>query len=172
MWASGNSLFVFSLDSTSYYNLITSWWNKKEQIEEKEEIVSCTFDRYEIDNQIRKCLIVIYSNGFQIWDISDLNHVFEIYSTREFPGISMGRMVPNPTVNDEKEDKFYNSRPVFLFLQNNDDSNIPCKLTFISLKNSNTSFLQFRKETKILDIQCNSHAICIVRAICIKIIQN
>jgi len=155
------------LDEKTYFDKITTsvsgWWGKPKggQNAGREKIISCTFDTYEIENELRRCIIVVYLSGFQIWDITDLNHVFEVYSVRGYDSISMVKMLPTPAGVEDKDCPFYNARPAVLVVQNRKTDTTACNLTFISFIKKLDNVKPIHLKQEVLDVQCNPHAICL-----------
>ena len=156
------------MENSTYFDKlatsVTGWWVKPKggQNTEREKILSVTFDTFELDGETRRCMILVYLSGYQVWDITDMDHICEIYSARGLSCITFARMVPTPAMKEEEDAPFYGDRPVLLLVQE-DESNAKTAsvLKFVSLRTSQMVPLHGFKY-QILDVQCNSHVICLV----------
>lgn len=119
--------------------------------EEKDKIESVTFSALETENQTKiPCLIITYSNGFQIWNIENPENVYEIFSKREGP-IKLAKLLPLPLIEEDKEHPFYGKRPLIAIAsKTNENPNFPNNMVkLISLKNGECiNILRFRTEVK------------------------
>lgn len=123
----------------------------------------CNFDKYEVNDSVRNCISLVYPSGYQIWDITCLDKVFEIFSMRDVPCVKAVKLIPTPEIKEEKGTPFFESRPLVVAVK--DDKNSPDSsiLTFTSLKSGESSMV-FKH--KISNVHCNRHAICVVKFLC------
>jgi hypothetical protein len=160
--------------------LWTGYWRKPASVptdrsaQEKEQILSCTFDQYELGEQTRRCLILTYQRGIQIWDIEDLENVVEIHSKRDFDRPIKSAMIL-PTTLAEKRDKhksvFSGHRPVLAILCGN-DGRYQSSILFYSLSGGKlldqlTLNYGAKNKSKASDLTihsmyCNRNVICLV----------
>eukprot|EP00727_Mastigamoeba_balamuthi_P012994 m51a1_g8317 hypothetical protein (855) ;mRNA; r:113413-116592 len=81
-----------------YLSVVTSYWKRPKPPEHhsNEIITWASFDHYSFDgsNQ-RKCLVMAYTTGFQVWDLEDMSDVREVCSRRDV-SIKVARFLAGP----------------------------------------------------------------------------
>lgn len=105
---------------------------------------------------------MVYPSGYQIWDITSLEHVYEIFSCRNSSCIKAVKFIPTPEITEEKGAPFYGQRPLVVAIKDDESDPNSSILAISSIKSSEKpSSISFKH--KIQDVACNSHAICVVR---------
>ena len=84
----------------------------------------CNFDKIEYRQEIINCLVICYTNGFQIWNIEDKNDFKEILNKNEGLPVHFVKILPNPTVIE-------NDRP-YLLVYSEHEHTKPTKLFSIT----------------------------------------
>lgn len=76
---------------------VTSSISIAEEQHQREQVHWAGFDRIELGpGNTRRVLLLTYSNGFQVWDVEKVNHVFELASKRDGP-VAFLRVQPQPS---------------------------------------------------------------------------
>ncbi|CAI9102358.1 OLC1v1000618C1 [Oldenlandia corymbosa var. corymbosa] len=68
----------------------------------KDQVLWASFDRIEIGGSVRRVLLIGYSNGFQVLDVSNGSNVSELVSRRDDP-VTFLLIQPTPAKNDSRE---------------------------------------------------------------------
>lgn len=144
--------------------MISSWWGKPKGLNtEREKLLFCNFDQYEVENKTRKCITLVYPLGYQIWDITSLDHIFEIYSVKGSPSLKIARMIPTPAAEEPEDAPFYNGRPLIVLTKDDETNAKSSSLLITSLRDQEV--IPIKIKGKITNILCNKHAICLVSEI-------
>lgn len=137
---------------------ISSWWGKpKGTNADRGKLLYCNIDSFELENKIRKCVTLVYPTGLQIWDITSLDRVFEIYSeTGKF--FKIAKIIPT-AAKETQEDSLYSERPVIGILTD-DETSPKSKLLLQSLKTGEV--ITMEPKGKMTNFYCNKHVYCFV----------
>ncbi|KAH3744583.1 hypothetical protein Pelo_14036 [Pelomyxa schiedti] len=80
------------------------------------------------------CLIIMYTTGFQVWDIDNLSNIQELFSKRE-AAIKCAKFLPSPKETETVQSPFFQSRPLLALVAGENTQNISKnKLRIFSLK--------------------------------------
>lgn len=155
------------MDNSTYFNKITSsvtgWWSKpKGGPNERERVLSCTFDTFEIQGEVRQALVLLYARGVQVWDITSPDNVFEIYSERGLSSSRFASFVPTPIAEEIEGAPFLGLRPILAVVEEDETQTKALSIIkFVSMRTNAATSLHLKH--KVLDFQCNRRALCVVR---------
>ncbi|KAK9702354.1 hypothetical protein K7432_011285 [Basidiobolus ranarum] len=117
--------------------------------------------------QRRLCLMLGYEDGFQIWDILNVNDIREIFSYRqENQRVTCIKSLPEPRFRKNILDEFKGYRTLIAVVSegtiDNEDYSMnrkTSKLDFFSLKtHTNIKTIEYKLE-ELMDIKCNDNTI-------------
>ncbi|ORY07595.1 hypothetical protein K493DRAFT_332676 [Basidiobolus meristosporus CBS 931.73] len=124
-------------------------------------------DRY-IPLNRRLCLMLGYEDGFQIWDIMNINDIKEIFSyIQDKLQVTCIKPLPEPRFRRNVLDEFKGYRTLIAVVSEplTDHGNVDrksSKLDFFSLKtHSNIKTVEY-KHARLMDIKCNDSIIVLV----------
>ncbi|KAK9766591.1 hypothetical protein K7432_004220 [Basidiobolus ranarum] len=114
----------------------------------------------------RLCLLLGYTDGFQIWDLTDTDNICEAVSFRDQSEIRSIEVLPNPIVSDDfAVDDFQDCRALLAYVTdkkdviNGEEHSI---LNFFSLKNHNlVKTIEYDNE-EISGIKANERAVIVL----------
>lgn len=131
-------------------------------MEEKDSIISASFDRLEITNgQSHQCLILTFVNGFQIWDLQNPENVHELCSRREGP-IKTLKFLPPPLIEETENCIFFEKRPLFAVLSDGDaNSSFPNTQIKIYSLRTNSYINEMRFKNEVLSVLCSKNTLVI-----------
>eukprot|EP01118_Nematostelium_gracile_P016781 TRINITY_DN7034_c0_g1_i1.p1 TRINITY_DN7034_c0_g1~~TRINITY_DN7034_c0_g1_i1.p1 ORF type:complete len:426 (+),score=73.63 TRINITY_DN7034_c0_g1_i1:87-1280(+) len=123
--------------------------------EERDTITWTAFDSYETDSgESRQCLILAYTNGFQIWDIENTQNIHEIISKRD-GAIKSLKFLPKPINEEREQDPLYRKRPILAVARSHEH-----KVNLFNLSaNDFTNALNFNSE--IYSIMCTKRLLVV-----------
>eukprot|EP01119_Soliformovum_irregulare_P018503 TRINITY_DN5696_c0_g1_i6.p1 TRINITY_DN5696_c0_g1~~TRINITY_DN5696_c0_g1_i6.p1 ORF type:complete len:661 (-),score=173.81 TRINITY_DN5696_c0_g1_i6:376-2358(-) len=127
--------------------------------EEKDQIISASFDSIEIGNELHQCLLLTYTNGWQIWDLHDPDNVHEVISRREKEGpIKCIKALPQP-YSEKPGDHFHGRRPVIAVTMAGDAG--PNTIVNLFLLKTNEYFSKLKFKTEIYGLLASRHLLVV-----------
>ncbi|XP_057859240.1 autophagy-related protein 18h isoform X2 [Cryptomeria japonica] len=100
-----SKLTRISVSTQIFWQRINSW---------KSQVQWAGFDKLEVrENVVRSVLLLGFMNGFQVWDIEDVDDVRELISKQDGRVVFL-QMQPRPIITEQADDKFNAARPLLL----------------------------------------------------------
>jgi len=135
--------------------------NPSSPLEEKDLILWASFDILELGSERRQCLVTAYINGFQVWDVQDLENVHELISRREGP-IKCLKFMPTPFEKETPENPLYLKRPLLAVASASDvSSQFPNSMVklYSLVTHDYVNMLRFR--TEVYSILCSKRLLVV-----------
>ncbi|ORX99647.1 hypothetical protein K493DRAFT_406171 [Basidiobolus meristosporus CBS 931.73] len=131
--------------------------------------ISGYFEYEEVEHYQKKlCLLLGYNDGFQIWDLTDRDNIYEIISFRDELETICIKAMPDPRVSDEaKADKFQEHRALIAYVtekrsSTGDEEQAGTILNFYSLRtHEHVKTIHYDTE-EITDVKVNERAVVVL----------
>ncbi|KAM8854018.1 BCAS3 microtubule associated cell migration factor isoform 2-T2 [Synchiropus picturatus] len=145
--------------------------------EEKEKVIWVRFEKADINDTARNpefmemhssttepplCLMIGYTDGMQIWNVSLAGEAQELFSVRHGP-VRAARILPAPHITPLKTDTFSDKRPLLGVCKSTGSSGASPPYSCADLYSLRTGemvkSIQFK--TPIYDLHCNKHILAV-----------
>eukprot|EP01113_Clastostelium_recurvatum_P020672 TRINITY_DN2446_c0_g1_i2.p1 TRINITY_DN2446_c0_g1~~TRINITY_DN2446_c0_g1_i2.p1 ORF type:complete len:1025 (+),score=298.39 TRINITY_DN2446_c0_g1_i2:247-3321(+) len=131
--------------------------------DDKETILWSSFEDLHVGDQTRGCLVLGYTTGFQIWDLTSEGGVREVASVREAVAIKCARLLSPPLERDAPSSTLYGKRPLVAVVSAEETREFPRSVVRLySLRTCDYVFDIGRFRTPVLNVMCNRRVMLVV----------